>query len=262
EALVAAAEIAGRPLSCLLVQVDRAPTLWRETLDGIRAARTAGIDASAQVGCRAPGMLMGLETTVHPFAQHPAWLALSDLSPAERYARLRGDADLRRRLISELDGDPAARWNARALERTFVLGEDPDYEPDPVDSVAAKARAAGRDPRELALDLMMADEGKGLLLHPIENYNGGSLEAVREMLEDDASVMGVADGGAHVGIICDASSTTYLLTHWARDRRRGPVLPLEFVVRKQTRGTALSYGLTDRGVLAPGMKADINVIDF
>src|SRR5690606_28610962 len=153
EALVAAAEIAGRPLSCLLVQVDRAPTLWRETLDGIRAARTAGIDASAQVGCRAPGMLMGLETTVHPFAQHPAWLALSDLSPAERYARLRGDADLRRRLISELDGDPAARWNARALERTFVLGEDPDYEPDPVDSVAAKARAAGRDPRELALDL-------------------------------------------------------------------------------------------------------------
>ena len=109
---------------------------------------------------------------------------------------------------------------------------------------------------------MMAEGGKGLLLHPIENYHGGSLEDVREMIEDDASVMGVADGGAHVGIICDASSPTFLMTHWARDRTRGATLPLEFVIAKQTRDTALSYGLTDRGVLAPGLRADVNVIDF
>ncbi|MFN4087807.1 MAG: N-acyl-D-amino-acid deacylase family protein [Alphaproteobacteria bacterium] len=262
EALVAAAGIAGRPLSCLLVQVDRHPNLWRETLDGIRAARAAGIAANAQVGCRSPGMLMGLETTVHPFAAHPAWRALEGMAPSDRHARLLNDAELRRRLTGERTGKPAEAWMVNALERTFALAPDLDYEPDPADSIAARARSAGREVWDLALELMMADGGKGLLLHPIENYNGGSLEAVREMLEDEASVMGVADGGAHVGIICDASSPTFLMTHWARDRKRGPRLPLEFVIAKQTRDTALSYGLTDRGVLAPGMRADVNVIDF
>lgn len=262
EALVAAAEIAGRPLSCLLVQVDAHPRLWRETLDGIRAARAAGIAANAQVGCRSPGMLMGLETTIHPFAAHPAWRALEALSPAERYARLSADADLRRSFTAERTGRPAEAWMANALERTFALGSELDYEPPPERSIAARARNEGGNPWALSLDLMMADGGKGLLLHPIENYHGGSLEDVREMIEDDASVMGVADGGAHVGIICDASSPTFLMTHWARDRTRGATLPLEFVIAKQTRDTALSYGLTDRGVLAPGMRADINVIDF
>jgi len=131
-----------------------------------------------------------------------------------------------------------------------------------VSSIAARAAAAGVSPWALALELMMADGGRGLLLHPFENYTGGDLEVVRQMLQDDATVMGVGDGGAHVATICDASSPTFLLMHWARDRRRGPQLPIEFVVRKQTRDSALAYGLTDRGLIAPGMKADINVIDF
>ena len=108
----------------------------------------------------------------------------------------------------------------------------------------------------------MAENGKQLLLHPFENYSAGNLDVVREMLLDEATVLGVADGGAHVGIICDASSPTFLLTHWARDRKRGARLPLEFLVRKQTRDTATAYGLQDRGVLAAGYRADINVIDF
>jgi len=262
EALRAAAEIAGRPLSCLLVQVDNAPGLWRETLDNVRAMRAAGLEANCQTGCRPIGVLMGLETTVHPFAGHPAWKAMAHLRPAERYGRLAADAELRRVLTTELNDDPHTAWMVRAMERAFVLEGVLDYEPDPARSVAALARAADRPPFELALEAMLAEGGKGLLMHTFENYSGGSLEAVREMLTDDATVMGVGDGGAHVGVICDASSPTTLISLWARDRRRGEKLPLPFLVKKQTRDSALAYGMRDRGLLAPGMKADINVIDF
>ena len=262
EALRAAAEVSGRPLSCLLIQIDSAPGRWRETLDGIHAARRSGLDASAQIGCRPIGIILGLETTVHPFTSHPAWKALSGLTPRDRLARLQGDGELRRQLVVERPDDPHTRWMAKVLQRAFAVTEPLDYEPDVSSSVAALAKAQGRDPFELALELMLAENGSGLLLHPFENYHAGNLEVVREMLVDDATVMGVGDGGAHVGTICDASAPTYLLSHWARDRRRGEQLPLEFLVRKQTRDTAAAYGLSDRGVLAPGFKADINVIDF
>ncbi|MBN9563324.1 MAG: amidohydrolase family protein [Alphaproteobacteria bacterium] len=258
ETMRAAAEVAERPLSCLLVQVNDAPDRWRETLDGVRAARASGIAANCQVGCRPIGVLMGLETSRHPFDTHPAWRELSELPPAERVARLREDAALRRTLL-----EPQPNAGATAmLARTYPLGPSLDYEPDPATSVAARAAAAGRDPLEMALDLMLAEDGKGLMLHPFENYHAGNLDVVREMLLDDATVIGVADGGAHVGVICDASAPTFLLSHWARDRRRGPGLPLEFLVRKHTRDTAEAYGLNDRGVLAPGKRADIAVIDF
>jgi N-acyl-D-aspartate/D-glutamate deacylase len=137
-----------------------------------------------------------------------------------------------------------------------------DYEPHPSQSVAAQAQAQGRSPWAFALDALLANQGKGLLTHTFENYSEGSLEVIREMLVDDATIMGLGDGGAHVCTVCDAGSPTFLLTHWARDRKRGPGLPLEFLIRKQTRDCAVSYGLNDRGVLAPGYKADINVIDF
>jgi N-acyl-D-aspartate/D-glutamate deacylase len=262
EALRAAAEVAGRPLSCLLIQTDTAPGRWRETLDGIHAARRAGLDASAQIGCRPIGVILGLETTVHPFVNHPAWKAMSDLTPKERLARLLQDSDLRRKLVSERPEDGQTRWMTKVLQRAFPITEPLDYEPAVSSSVAARAEAQGRDPFDLALELMLADNGTGLLMHPFENYHAGDLEVVREMLVDDATVMGVGDGGAHVGTICDASAPTYLLSHWARDRHRGERLPLEFLVRKQTRDTAAAYGLADRGILAPGFKADINVIDF
>ncbi|MCW5745346.1 MAG: amidohydrolase family protein [Alphaproteobacteria bacterium] len=263
EALRAAAEIARRPLSCLLVQVRNEPDLWRRTLDQIRAARADGLEANAQVGCRPIGVLMGLDTTVNPFAAHPVWAELRKLPAAERCRLLASDAALRQRLLAPAsEGTPSIF--AAELTNAYPLtgGAALDYEPDPSRSVAAQAAARGIDARALALDLMLADGGDGLLLHPFENYCGGNLDVVREMLTDDATVLGVADGGAHVGVICDASAPTYLLTHWARDRTRGPRLPLEFLVRKHTRDTAMAYGMADRGLLAPGLKADINVIDF
>ncbi len=262
EALRAAAEIARRPLSCLLVQVNKTPDLWRQTLDQIRAARAAGLEANAQVGCRPIGVLLGLDTTVNPFSAHPVWASLRNLSAAERYQRLAHDAELRQRLIAPAP-EGAASIFAAELSKAFPLTAGGlDYEPEPSSSVTALAAARGVDPRALALDLMMADGGTGLLLHPFENYCGGNLDVVHTMLTDDACVLGVADGGAHVGVICDAGAPTYLLTHWARDRTRGPRLALEFLVHKQTREAALAYGLRDRGLLAPGCKADINVIDF
>jgi N-acyl-D-aspartate/D-glutamate deacylase len=262
EALDAAAALAGRPLSCLLVQVDAQPKLWRETLDQIHGVRKSGRAANAQVGSRPIGVIMGLETTAHPFAGHPAWLEMRTLSPAERYARLCRDADLRRRLTeTPADANPR-QFMADSFHKMFPIGDRPDFEPQADQSIAARAKRAGRAPEEVALEEMMARDGKGLLMLPFENYAYGNLDVVHEMITDPATVLGVADGGAHVGVICDASSPTSLLTLWGRDRTRGPRLPLEFLVAKQTSGTAAAYGLGDRGLLAPGYKADINVVDF
>ena len=257
-----AAEIAGRPLSVLLVQVDKAPNLWRETLDQVGAACADGLEVTAQVGSRPIGMLMGLEATTNPFTSHPLWREMADLSPRERFQRLQAEPELRRRLVQERPDDEHVQWMDQVLRRTFELDDSVDYEPGPEKSIAAKAKAQGRDPFDLALELMMANEGQTLLLHPFENYCAGDLEVVKEMLEDPNTVCGVADAGAHVGIICDASSPTSLLTHWGRDRTRGGKLSLEFLVRKQSSDTARTYGLLDRGVIAPGYKADLNLIDF
>ncbi|HWA14271.1 MAG TPA: amidohydrolase family protein [Burkholderiales bacterium] len=262
EILRAAAEVSGRPLSVLLLQVNNAPGLWRETRAQIHEARKAGLDVSGQVGCRPIGVLMGLETTMHPFSTHPAWLEMKDLGPAARYDRLVRDANLRRRLVGERPADEHTKRIAAAFHRIYPMDDAYDYEPEPASSLAGRAAATGADPWQLALDAMMARGGKQLLSDAFENYTEGSLDNIREMLADEATVMGIADGGAHVCTVCDASSPTFLLTHWARDRKRGERLPLEFVVAKHTRATAHAYGLRDRGVLVPGMRADLNVIDF
>ena len=264
EILRDAAALAGRPLSVLLLQTDHQPELWRQTLAQIHAARRDGLAVTGQVGSRPIGLVMGLETSMHPFTSRPSWRELADLAPAARVARLRADAALRERLIHEppvLDS-VVAQMIERALPKTFRLTEPVDYEPHPDDALVAQAARRGVPPLALALDWLLQDDGKGLLLYPFENYHAGNLDVVRQMLLDDATVCGLSDGGAHVGLICDASSPTTLLTHWARDRRRGPGLPLELLVKKQARDTALAYGLTDRGLLAPGLRADINVVDF
>ena len=147
------------------------------------------------------------------------------------------------------------------LDRTFRLGDPPDYEPDAADSIAAIAEREGRDPWELFYDLMLEDDGRQLLLRPLLGYAGFTQDPIREMVLHPATVLGLGDGGAHVGAICDASIETYMLTHWVRDRTRGERLPLELVIHKMTADAASLYGLTDRGVLAPGKKADLNVID-
>ena len=147
-------------------------------------------------------------------------------------------------------------------DKMYLLGNPPDYEQPPENALGAQARRQGRQPEELAYDAMLTDEGRGMLYVPFLNYADGNLDAVREMLRDPSAVPGLSDGGAHCGIICDASFPTYLLTHWTRDRSRGEKLSIPFVVAAQSRKTALSVGLYDRGVIAPGFKADVNVIDY
>ena len=262
EILRAAAEASGRPMSLLLLQVDNAPDLWRQTLDQIHAARRDGLDVTGQVGAKAIGVLFGLETSRNPFENHPAWAPLLPLTPRERWLRLCSDATLRQRLVDERPQDALTRWFDQAFGRTFALGPALDYEPEAVQSLAARASREGTTAWALALNALMEDDGHGLLLHPFENYCAGDFSVVHTMLADSATVMGLGDAGAHVGLICDGAGPTYLLKHWARDRSRGPKLPLELLVKKQTLDTAAVYGLHDRGVLAAGMKADINVIDF
>ncbi len=263
EAMRAAAVTSGRPLSCLIVQVRNAPDLWRETMANIRAARADGINCNGQVHVRGIGMVMGFETTLNPFRNHPVWRELESLTPEARAAQLQNDATLRERLIHERPTDPHSRWVESILPELFRLDETMNYEPDKSrDSLTVLAAEAGKNPWALMLEWLMADDGQGHMMYPFENYFGGDLDEIREMLTDDASIIGVADGGAHVGVICDAGAPTFMLTHWVRDRTRGPGLPLEFLVAKHTRGNALAYGMSDRGLLAPGLKADINVINF
>ena len=262
EALEAATRISGRPLSALIIQVDHSPELWRETLAQIGQANNEGLSMTGQVGCRPIGVLLGLEATVNPFGNHPAYKAISDLPLAERAVTLRENQELRAKLIDERPRDSFSEWMNYALTRAFELGDELNYEPEPSTSVAARAEAIGDSPWKLALDLLASGNGETLLLYPFENYSSGSLNEVFEMLTDPNTICGVGDAGAHVGTICDASYPTYLLTHWGRDRTRGERLPLEFLVNKQTRRTAETYGLLDRGLLQPGYKADFNIVDF
>ena len=252
-----------RPVTFALVQVDAEPGLWRALMDVSEAAVEEGADLWPQVAGRATGLLSGHFTTYCLFDVVPAYRELKARkpTPAELVAALRR-AEVRRAILEwQPDPESAVRL-AAAYDRTFVLGDPPEYEPGPERSLSGIAAASGRTPAEVAYDALLADEGTGLLYLPILNYADGSLEPAREMLSHPRSACGLGDGGAHCGVICDASIPTFMLTHWTRDRRRGARLPLELAVRKQTRDTARLYGLCDRGTLERGMLADVNVIDY
>ncbi len=251
----------GRPVTFAMLQVDTAPELWREMLDESARAAAEGVALVPQVAGRPTGLLSGFETTYSFLDGVPAYQELAGRPLAEKLARLRSAEGRAAVLGWEPDAEAAAQL-AHAADRTYLLGDPPDYEPGPEATLAAVARASGRSVIETALDAMLADEGRGLLYLPILNYSDGDGHANREMLLHPAAVLGLADGGAHVGTICDASMPTWMLTHWVRDRSRGERLPLELVVAKQTRDTAALYGLGDRGTLTPGAVADVNVIDL
>lgn len=177
-------------------------------------------------------------------------------------ARLR-DPSVKARILAE-EPEHGATFSIDQrppFDRLFPLGEPLDYEPAPEDSVGVLARRTGRDPWELTYDLLLEGDGRAFLLFPLLNYGRGSYDGVFDMMSDPMTVQGLGDGGAHCAIVCDASMTTYLLTHWARDRTRGARLSVETAVRRLTRDPAELYGLTDRGAVAPGMRADLNVID-
>jgi N-acyl-D-amino-acid deacylase len=249
----------GRPISFALLQVDAAPDQWRDILRLSAEANAEGADLRPQVAGRALNILLGFQT-MHPFSKRPTYLSLVDLPLAERIQHLRKD-EVRRAILGErIPDDPLmAMIGGQSTSHMFPLGEPPDYEPTPDKSVAAIARREGRPEEEVLYDLLLRHDGRELVLFTLGGYSHGSLDDMKEMLQHPKSALGLSDGGAHCGVICDASAPTYMLSHWARDRANG--LPLEFVVKKMTRDTAHLYGLEDRGVLAPGFKADLNLVD-
>jgi N-acyl-D-aspartate/D-glutamate deacylase len=258
------AKISGRPLSYTLLQHDFMPERWREVLKRTDIARADGLDVKAQVACRAIGMIHGLECSLHPFFMTPAYLSVADEPLDVRVQRLR-DPQLRARILQEAAVKPGNRRLdsiTQDLHKLFPIGATANYEPDPQTSVAAQAQKLGRNAQDLAYDLMLENDGKKKFYFPLYNYTESNLNAVHEMLTHPATLLGLGDGGAHVGYICDASYPTFLLSHWARDRTRGPKLSLEFLVHAQTQRNALGMGLRDRGAILPGMRADINLIDF
>ncbi len=252
----------GRPVSFGLVQVDVAPDLYRELLEKSQQANSQGAQVYPQVANRPTGVLLGLQTN-NAFVGRPSYDALSHLPLPERVAQLRRP-DVKAQILSEKVNydNQFAEYMGTQLQRIYVLGNPPDYEPGPEQSVAYLAEADGVEVQSKLYDLLLEDEGKALLIFPIVNYSEGNLDAVHNMLLHPAGVLGLSDGGAHCGSICDASMTTWALTHWTRDRTRGELLPLELIVRKQTRDTAHLYGLIDRGTLEVGKKADVNIIDY
>ena len=239
------------------------PQWWREQLEACARGRAQGARVTPQMFCRAIGIMVCLRNKEHPFIHSNVWRSLEALPFAERVRRLKADSEMRRRLalegVNDVLGGVSAfgHWGG-----TYALSAPGDYEPDPSMSVQAIAKRQGRDPREVALDILLEDEGNGFLHRPVMGYAEGDLNPTYEMLLNDNTVPGAADGGAHVAHVCDGGAPTFLLSHWVRDRVRGPRLPLEHIVKKQTADTAALYGLHDRGRLAPGLKADINLIDF
>jgi N-acyl-D-amino-acid deacylase len=230
----------GRPVTFALLQVDADPGLWRELMDESLRAAEEGADLWPQVAGRATGLLSGHQTTYSLFDMIPAYQALKArrLSNADFELALR-DPEVRRSIVEWVPGDAAtAERMEKSYDATFVLGIPPDYEPGPERSLASIAAKSGRTPLEVAYDAMLDDGGRALLYVPILNYSSGSLEPAREMLLHPRAALGLADGGAHCGVICDAGQPTFMLSYWTRDRTKGDKLPVEWVVRKQSRDTA------------------------
>jgi N-acyl-D-aspartate/D-glutamate deacylase len=267
--LVRAMARTGVPLSLSLAQSHRHPEAWRDLLGRIESAVADGLPIRAQVAPRPVGVLVGLQSSFQPLLAFPAYADTAALPVAEQSRALR-DPAFRARLLADMapQGEMGARAGGdgrrrRPIDygRLYPLGDVPDYEPAPETSVLRLAASSGVDPAALLLDLLSENDGRNFLYTPFSNYADGNLDACGAMLAHPLTVFGLGDGGAHVGLISDASFPTYALSHWARDRAHGR-LPLGQVVEQLTSATARAVGLHDRGVLAPGLRADLNVIDF
>lgn len=252
-------EASGRPLSLSLGQRHSSPDEWKRILAAVDAAVADGLPICAQVAPRPIGVLMGLQASKNPFSELPSYRSL-ETQPFEHRLSAMRQADLRSTLIEEARA-AAARGAGANFGMMFPLGSEPNYEPDISTSVHVEAERRGSDVFEFTYDLLTANDGKDFLFMPFANYARYNLDACGEMIAAQNTIMGLGDGGAHVGLISDASFTTYLLSHWGRDRAAGR-FDISYLVKRQTWDTARAMGLLDRGVLAPGFKADINVIDF
>lgn len=237
-----------------------------EQISEMRAQNDNGANIVAQIALRGNGIIMAWQGTVHPFRFKPAWIEMEALPWDEQLARLK-DPAIKKRMLTEESVYPETDLLEllKVVEMGFFMQFEMDpsfnYEPTQSESILARAAAAGVEPQEYAYDLLMRDEGKGFIYLPLLNYADGNLNFLESLQESSDTVNSLSDGGAHCGTICDAASPTFMLQHWVRDRD-GKRISLENAVQRQCRDTARLYGLNDRGVLAPGYLADINVIDL
>jgi N-acyl-D-amino-acid deacylase len=251
------------PVTYMVVDVPIYPGAWRRALHRGLELNRDGAWLVPQVAGKPASLMVGWESTYHLFSGHEHYRPLADLPHSEKIARLR-DPDVRRAILSE----PVAASNPFVVilhaqlvnGNLYPLGDPPDYEPRRDESVAAVAERSGKPPLEVAYDLMLEHDGHQLLYTPLLGYTDGNLDALREGLMHPSTVLGLSDGGAHVGFICDGSMPTFMLTHWVRDRSQGETIPLEHAVHVQTERTARLFGFGDRGVLQPGYVADVNIV--
>jgi N-acyl-D-amino-acid deacylase len=261
------ARTSGKPVSFTVQQAYHSPDRWRKIFDAVAKMRGAGLDVKPQVAPRPIGVLLGLEATANPFLFTQSFAEVGQLPLAERVAALR-DPQRRRRILEEhatmIAGLPDGlfRQISGGFDVMFPLTDPVDYELDSDWSFGARARAAGADPAAMVYDALLERDGTQLLYLPLFNFAHGTFDDIFEMISTPFSLFGLSDAGAHCGAICDASMTTSSLVVWARDRKRGKRLPVEQVVHQQTQRTAHHVGWLDRGVVAPGYLADLNVIDF
>jgi N-acyl-D-aspartate/D-glutamate deacylase len=253
-------EQGGRPMAITILQRDTKPEEWREITGWIADANRSGLPMLGQVLTRPTGIILGFEISQNPFLGRPSFDAIADLPFEQKIAALR-QPELRAKILAEDTENETLRRRVRRWDRMFPMSDPPNYEPPPEDSIAARASAMGRDPADLAYEMLLENNGKALLYRPLSNYTYGNLDTVHDMLCHDATIIGLGDGGAHVGILSDASALSTMLTHWTRDRN-GPKFPLPWAIKRISRDSAQAIGLHDRGLVAAGYKADINVIDY
>ncbi len=241
-----------------LSQIDQSPDLWRTGYEKLVRLNEQGSQLKAQVAGRSIGILMSFAGTAHPFALKPSWLALKDQPWAEQRNRLRDPAFVSRILnehsvfVGEFE-----KFVTESYHKMFDV--DLGYEPDSSNSCLAQSQQLGCRPEEIAMKLLLRNDGAGMIYFPLFNYSDSNLDPLRTLHGSEHTLMGLSDAGAHCGAICDGGMPTFMLTHWARDRDEG--LPLEYMIARQTRDTAKQFGLHDRGVLKPGLRADVNLID-
>ncbi len=257
-------QASGRPMSYTLLQHDFLPERWREVLRRTEIARGEGLDIKAQVACRGIGMIHGLECSMQPFFMTPSYQKIAHLSLAKRVRELKNPELKKRMLMESMNATDNRRLESitQHFHKYFPIYDRANYEPLAEESIAGIAAGIGLSAVEVAFDMMLQDEGRQKFYFPLYNYTENNLDVVHAMLTHPATLLGLGDAGAHCGYICDASYPTYLIKHWARDRTRGPKLPIEFLVHAQTQRNARALGMFDRGALVLGMKADINIIDY
>jgi N-acyl-D-amino-acid deacylase len=256
----------GLPIAFTLLQSPIKQMPWKEQLAAMEAANDQGANIVAAIGLRGIGVIMNWRGTVHPFMRKPSWQTIAGLSWPEQKTKLSDPAFKAQMLAEEnipspsVDMAPFFMLVTAAWAMQFPLNDGFDYEPTREESIFGFAQAMGKDSAEYAYDQLMADDANGMIYLPILNYMDGNLDFTRELLQREDILSSLSDGGAHCGTICDAAAPTFLLSYWARDRKAGTI-PLELAVKRQCHDTARLYGLNDRGVLAPGYLADVNVID-